>query len=151
MSTIWLERFNVLIVSKMYLFQVSTPASTSTAKSSSRSVSASPAVSETVVEKAVVVANKRQSSSNATSMIGLFKKESCCLICENVSLKPGDLIKCRGICQNSFHLDCIKLEESANSESWKCEECTTGKTLAFPKCILRFFFRETSLICKLWY
>jgi len=64
-------------------------------------------------------------------MIGLFKKEGCCLICENVSLKPGDLIKCRGICQNSFHLECIKLEESANNDAWKCEECTTGNKEAF--------------------
>ena len=116
---------------KTYLFQVPTPASTTTAKPSSRSVSASPAVSESVVEKAVVVANKRQSSTNATSMIGLFKKEGCCLICENVSLKSGDLIKCRGICQNSFHLDCIKLEESANNDSWKCEDCTTGNKCVF--------------------
>ena len=86
------------------------------------------AVVETVPEK--VVATKRQSttnnSSNNNSMIGVFKKESCCVICEEVSQKSGDLIKCRGVCQNSFHVECLKLEENTKLDFWKCEECTSG-------------------------
>jgi hypothetical protein len=37
-------------------------------------------------------------------MIGLFKKESCCVRCEELSQKSGDLIKCRGVCQGSIFI-----------------------------------------------
>ena len=60
-------------------------------------------------------------------MIGQFKKESCCLVCEEVSRRPGDIVRCRGICQNSFHRECISLDKSTVVDLWKCPECSTGK------------------------
>ena len=86
-------------------------------------------VIESVPEKVLIP--KRQSTNNAAAMIGLFKKENCCVTCELVSQKPADLIKCKGICQNSFHIECLKLDEEASisTETWKCEECTSGKAI----------------------
>lgn len=43
------------------------------------------------------------------SMVGLgFKKESCCLICEEVSQEKNNvLVKCKGTCQSSYHISCL--------------------------------------------
>ena len=51
--------------------------------------------------------------TKADKMIGLFKKESCCLICEEVSQEPKDLVKCKGICGGtSFHISCLPKEHT---------------------------------------
>jgi hypothetical protein len=94
----------------------------------SSTIVSTPVVVETIPEKSV--AAKRQSTNNSSNnnhqAIGNFKKESCCILCEEVSQKSGDLIKCRGVCQNSFHVECLKLEANVKLDLWKCEECTTG-------------------------
>ena len=67
------------------------------------------------------------------NMVGLFKKESCCILCEEVSQEPNDMIKCRGACGgNSFHITCLPDEfnpENMQStlEKWKCPECGPSK------------------------
>jgi hypothetical protein len=86
-------------------------------------------------------AAKEGSSSSITlprplqaEMLGVFKKESCCIICEEVSAQPGDLVRCRGVCQNAFHMECLrtngmtkaKLKETSSSD-WKCTDCSTGR------------------------
>ena len=46
------------------------------------------------------------------SMVGLgFKKESCCLICEEVSQQNNILVKCKGSCQGSYHISCLGKEK----------------------------------------
>lgn len=84
--------------------------------------------------------NKRASSSSSSigagtpkgNMIGLFKKESCCILCEEISQEPNDIIKCRGNCGgNAFHLSCLKdkgMEVVNNTDDkWKCNECSSNK------------------------
>ena len=67
------------------------------------------------------------------NMVGLFKKEQCCILCEEVSQEPNDMIKCRGACGgNSFHITCLPDEfnpENMQStlEKWKCPECGPNK------------------------
>ena len=46
--------------------------------------------------------SSHQEKENKPEMLGLFKRESCCLICEDISKAPGDMVKCKGVCQNSF-------------------------------------------------
>lgn len=63
-------------------------------------------------------------------LIGQWKKENCCVICEEVEneqSEQNDLVRCRGVCGNSFHLSCIQEPPSSSSkEEWKCSECTSG-------------------------
>ena len=56
------------------------------------------------------------------SMIGQFKKESCCYICEEVSQNP--VIKCKGACGQSFHQACLGQEIP---EVFKCQDCLTAQ------------------------
>ncbi|XP_059080477.1 uncharacterized protein LOC131878504 isoform X2 [Tigriopus californicus] len=58
-------------------------------------------------------------------LIGQWKKENCCMICEEVENQQNDLVRCRGVCGNSFHLSCIQVQTSSK-EDWKCSECTSG-------------------------
>ena len=62
-------------------------------------------------------------------MIGQFKRESFCILCEELSFTSGDLIKCRGTCGNAFHFKCLNIEPLVGEAvvSWKCEDCTQGK------------------------
>ena len=85
-------------------------------------------------------------------MIGLFKKEFCCNICEetispyqregdskndtnnrleNKLLKEDPIVKCRGGCHNNYHLSCVNEKSSTRLEDWKCEECKSGKHSCF--------------------
>ena len=69
-------------------------------------------------------------------MVGVFKRENCCVLCEEVSESPGDLVKCRGVCQAAFHLKCLEaagrreeLAAAATREGrvdWRCRDCTKG-------------------------
>ena len=71
-----------------------------------------------------------------TDVIGVFRKEHCCAVCEEVkSLKnPGDVIlKCKGVCCRAFHSKCVPGGEVVNlkkaldkSEAWKCRDCVLG-------------------------
>ena len=65
----------------------------------------------------------------AQEMVGLFKNQQCCIICEEVG-EIGDLLKCKGPCGNSFHSKCIKPEDMLmqpkEGEDWKCRACATG-------------------------
>lgn len=98
-------------------------------QTSTKSTTASPSVADKSVAKrqSSSAAASTQPASSGSAMIGQFKKESCCSICEDVSISPGDMIKCRGVCQNWFHLECLRLPESPNPETWKCDECTSGR------------------------
>ena len=85
-------------------------------------------------------------------MIGLFKKEFCCNICEetvspyqregdsrndandrlgNKHLNEDPIVKCRGGCHNNYHLSCVNEHSSPRLEDWKCEECKSGKHSCF--------------------
>ena len=85
-------------------------------------------------------------------MIGLFKKEFCCNICEETVSpyqREGDskndannrlgnkhsnedpIVKCRGGCHNNYHLSCVNENSSPRLEDWKCEECKSGKHSCF--------------------
>ena len=85
-------------------------------------------------------------------MIGLFKKEFCCLVCEEVespfqrtayirNIEEGNkakvedpIVKCRGGCHNSFHLTCLTEDQKGTTkklEEWKCKSCLTGKHECF--------------------
>ena len=69
-------------------------------------------------------------------MVGVFKKESCCYICEEVAEKPSEMIKCRGPCQRSFHYLCLQIDpEQTNKEQWKCEECVSGNNSRASKIV----------------
>ena len=76
----------------------------------------------------------RKPLSPAKKMIGLFKKENCCIICEEVSMDPNDIIKCRGVCGGqSFHFECLGITDPnvvktmLENPKWKCPECESGK------------------------
>ncbi|XP_040570546.1 uncharacterized protein NSD isoform X2 [Lepeophtheirus salmonis] len=60
-------------------------------------------------------------------MIGIFKNERFCILCEDVSMKPGDLITCQGTCGNSYHIKCIDNSSISSTDSpttsWKCKDC----------------------------
>lgn len=66
--------------------------------------------------------------NSVIEMVGQFKKESFCIICEELSFTTGDLVKCRGICGNAFHFKCLGLEPLVGEAviGWKCEDCTKG-------------------------
>jgi hypothetical protein len=64
--------------------------------------------------------------NRSEAMVGLFKKEFCCVICEEVKTEANDLLKCKGSCQNSFHKQCLGVTETAVEATWKCPECTSG-------------------------
>ncbi len=94
----------------------------------------------------------KSTSSAVSEMIGIFKKEALCIICEEVSAKSGDLIKCKGVCLNSFHLECLGFEKKVeNPETWKCTECESGKysksciQRAKAYCIRIFHYRHSYL------
>ena len=87
--------------------------------------------------------SRRSNNGNFTPkreslMIGQFKRESCCIICEELSQETNDLVKCKGVCQNSFHIKCLyekgEIPEEKIQEplTWKCSQCSTGKF----KCLL---------------
>ena len=89
--------------------------------SASNSPSVTPSGVSTPVDKTPVV----------HEMVGVFKKESCCMICEEVSDKPVDL-KCKGPCARSFHSFCLQLDpETINRAEWKCKECVEGESSFF--------------------
>ena len=78
-------------------------------------------------------------------LIGLFKKESCCYICEEVSQNP--VVKCKGACGQSFHQACLGVEipevfkcADCATANYKCQLCNTGKFTVF----------EISSICQFW-
>ena len=55
------------------------------------------------------------SNDKRDSLVGLeFKKESCCLICEEVSKQNNILVKCNGTCQASYHISCLGKNEGQN-------------------------------------
>jgi hypothetical protein len=86
-------------------------------------------------------------------MVGLFKKEFCCIICEetvspkqrveensgecqgreeqNKRLAEDPIVKCRGGCHSNFHLSCVGENRLIKQEEWKCNECQTGKHSCF--------------------
>ena len=87
-------------------------------------------------------------------MVGLFKKENCCLVCEEVTspshghngeqdlkseedrskkekVKEDPIVKCRGGCHNTYHLSCVGENRTVKHEEWKCNECQTGKHSCF--------------------
>lgn len=88
-----------------------------------------------VVSAASTVKSAKSSASAKSEIIndviGVFRKEHCCVVCEEVkSVKnPGDpVLKCRGACQRAFHPKCLAGEEKVEKpEVWKCKECSTGK------------------------
>ena len=91
-----------------------------------------------------------QKASN--DMVGLFKKEFCCNVCEETVspilrenntqnqeddqtqctlIKEDPIIKCRGGCHNNYHLSCVNENPSSRHEDWKCKECKSGKHSCF--------------------
>ena len=59
--------------------------------------------------------NDRQRENSMGGGGGLgFKKESCCLICEEVSQENNILVKCKGTCQGSYHISCLGKNEAQN-------------------------------------
>ena len=83
------------------------------------------------------------SEHSSPDMVGVFKKEFCCIICEEV-VSPLDMrnkeqkekltdriVKCRGGCHNTYHLGCLGEENVAKLEEWKCKECRTGQHPCF--------------------
>ena len=83
------------------------------------------------------------SEQSSPDMVGVFKKEFCCIICEEV-VSPLDMrnkeqkekltdriVKCRGGCHNTYHLGCLGEENVAKLEEWKCKECRTGQHPCF--------------------
>ena len=81
--------------------------------------------------------SRRSSNGNCvpkreSSMIGLFKREACCMICEEVATEQNpDLIKCKGQCHAHYHVSCVG-EPNMDPATWKCSQCSTGKF----KCLL---------------
>ena len=93
------------------------------------------------------------SNKPSNDMVGLFKKEVCCSICEEIvspyqreddSKNEHDdgqleskaaiddpIIKCRGGCHNNYHLSCVNENTSTRVEDWKCNECKSGKHSCF--------------------
>lgn len=66
--------------------------------------------------------------SKSEGMVGIFKKESCCMICEEVS-NEEPISKCKG-CTNAYHMSCLgeaKNPETTANGGWKCPECISGK------------------------
>ena len=55
-------------------------------------------------------------------LIGPKAKEAICQICE----ESGDMLQCDGVCQSSFHLNCIGVTV-APSGPWKCDQCLSGE------------------------
>ena len=91
---------------------------------------------------------------NASDMVGLFKKEFCCIICEEVvspfqrkldqeneqslngEFENGQsvedpIVKCRGGCHNTYHLSCAEEDKETKHEDWKCKECLAGQHSCF--------------------
>jgi hypothetical protein len=80
---------------------------------------------------------------NNSEMIGQWRRENCCVICEEIKsvLVPEDVLRrCRGVCQRSFHVQCLPEEErrpqqpqggrpGLPNEEWRCNECATGQCL----------------------
>ena len=86
---------------------------------------------------------------NSNDMVGLFKKEFCCKICEETvspyvrkkeetvdesqgQLKNGHIaedpiVKCRGGCHNNYHLSCAGENKLVKQDEWKCSECQSGR------------------------
>ena len=61
------------------------------------------------------VPNNDRQRENSMGGGGLgFKKESCCLICEEVSQENNILVKCKGTCQGSYHISCLGKNEGQN-------------------------------------
>ena len=72
---------------------------------------------------------KHRPLNSVNDMIGQFKKESFCIICEELSYVTGDLVKCRGICGNAFHFKCLEIEPLSGEGvvGWKCSDCTQNR------------------------
>ena len=87
-------------------------------------------------------------------MVGLFKKEFCCIICEevvsphqrkinqtneqsqeaelkNLQSAEDPIVKCRGGCHNNYHLSCVGEDKLVKNEEWKCKECQNGQHSCF--------------------
>ena len=55
--------------------------------------------------------------ASSVEMLGLFKREHACLACEE-AISRGELAKCKGVCQNAFHIQCLK-EKERRSEDFR--------------------------------
>ncbi|XP_028390809.1 histone-lysine N-methyltransferase NSD2-like isoform X2 [Dendronephthya gigantea] len=71
------------------------------------------------------------SDTNSTSSIDteirriVLKNKDICTVCE----KPDNLLTCEGVCNSSYHKDCLKSE--VPSEKFICEKCSTGNHTCF--------------------
>ncbi|XP_076040587.1 histone-lysine N-methyltransferase NSD2-like isoform X2 [Oratosquilla oratoria] len=56
----------------------------------------------------------------------VVRNEKVCNVCETVSHKGGmDMVRCKGPCCGTFHLECLGMGGCTNKE-FKCSECLTG-------------------------
>ena len=49
----------------------------------------------------------------------------CCYFCHGV----GNLVRCSGGCDRSFHIHCLKDATQLTQEVWKCPECSSSQLL----------------------
>ena len=132
--------------------QVSEEVSNESSETSSLASETFEVVKKTPKNKSVSSAPKIKNS-----MIGQFKKESCCYICEEVSQDP--VVKCKGPCGQSFHQACLGQEipevfkcQNCLSAQYKCNLCHSGGDVV--KCSIincgRFFHFECLNKSNLW-
>ena len=93
-------------------------------EASNESSETSSLASETIEVKKTPKAKSVSSAPKMTKMIGQFKKESCCYICEEVSQEP--VIKCKGPCGQSFHQSCLG-QDIPDGQVFKCQNCVSGQ------------------------
>lgn len=65
------------------------------------------------------------SSIDIENRRSVLKNKDICTVCE----KPDDLLTCGGVCNSSYHKDCLKSE--APAEKFICEKCSTGNHTCF--------------------
>ncbi len=92
-----------------------------------------------VTSVASTVKSSRSTSEVIKDVIGVFRREHACCVCEEVKSVscPGDpVLKCKGQCQRAFHPGCLGPEEQEEAKvkakaegGWKCKECTKGAYL----------------------
>ena len=66
-----------------------------------------------IAEKTSKNSRKSLVNKSGDKMIGIFRKENCCIICEEPPSEGNEIVKCRGICGGtSFHFTCLPPEEA---------------------------------------
>lgn len=58
------------------------------------------------------------------------RRDAICAICE----MPGNVLECKGACQQSYHPDCVGLmgvEAIESKDNYKCPKCTSGQHECF--------------------